>query len=79
VIRSEAKVSAYAITTHSSCEIETCRSRCIVGNATFTTVLSSMIMKRPNETANSVHHLRFSSASSTSSTRALTSLSSSGS
>ncbi len=55
-------MSAYAITTHSSWEMETWRSRCIVGSATFTTVLSSMIMKRPNETANDVHHLRFSSA-----------------
>src|SRR5947207_3415800 len=33
---------------------------CIDGSATFTTVLSSMIMKSPNETAASVHHLRFS-------------------
>ncbi len=29
------------------------------GSATFTTVLSSMIMNRPNATAPSVHHLRF--------------------
>ena len=34
------------------------RSRWIDGSATFTTVLSSMIMNRPNETAASVHHLR---------------------
>ena len=34
------------------------RSWRIDGSATFTTVLSSMIMKRPNATANSVHHLR---------------------
>ena len=34
----------------------------IDGSATFTTVLSSMIMNRPNETAASVSHLRFSSA-----------------
>ena len=33
----------------------------IDGSATFTTVLSSMIMKRPNETAASVHHFRRSS------------------
>src|SRR5215831_19932409 len=37
------------------------RSARIDGRATFTTVLSSMIMKSPNETAASVHHLRFSS------------------
>jgi hypothetical protein len=36
--------------------------RWIDGSATFTIVLSSMIMKRPNETAASVHHFRFSSA-----------------
>ena len=70
-------MSAYAITTHSSCEIDTWRSRCIVGSATFTTVLSSMIMKRPNETAASVIHLRFSSAVRVASTLALTYLSSS--
>ena len=40
------------------------RSSRIDGKATFTTVLSSMIMKRPNETANSVHHLRSSGAKS---------------
>ena len=34
--------------------------RWIVGSATFTIVLSSMIMNRPNETAPSVHHLRCS-------------------
>src|SRR6478752_4135775 len=38
------------------------RSRWIDGSATFTIVLSSMIMKRPNETAPSVHHFLFSSA-----------------
>ena len=36
------------------------RSRWIAGSATFTTVLSSMIMNSPNETAASVNHLRFS-------------------
>ena len=36
--------------------------RWIDGSATFTIVLSSMIMKSPNETAASVHHLRFSGA-----------------
>ena len=34
----------------------------IDGSATFTTVLSSMIMNSPNETAASVHHLRCSSS-----------------
>ena len=37
------------------------RSRWMDGSATFTTVLSSMIMKRPNATAASVHHFRCSS------------------
>ena len=36
--------------------------RSIDGSATFTTVLSSMIMKRPKATAASVHHFLFSSA-----------------
>ena len=38
------------------------RSALIAGSATFTTVLSSMIMKRAKHSAPSVHHLRFSSA-----------------
>src|SRR5438874_12182632 len=37
-----------------------CRSFWIDGSATFTTVLSSMIMNRPTATAASVHHFRFS-------------------
>ena len=40
----------------------------IDGSATFTTVLSSMIMKSPTATATSVHHFRFSGVNS----RALT-------
>ena len=36
------------------------RSALIAGSATFTTVLSSMIMKRAKHSAPSVHHLRFS-------------------
>src|SRR4051812_3469026 len=40
------------------------RSWRIDGSATFTTVLSSMIMNSPTETASSVHHLRFSSVKS---------------
>ena len=55
-----AKLSAYPVTTHSSCESDMPRSRSIDGSATFTTVLSSMIMKSPSETAPSVHHLRCS-------------------
>ena len=39
-----------------------CRSLWIADSATKTTVLSSMIMNRPNATAPSVHHFRFSSA-----------------
>ncbi len=38
------------------------RSLAIDGSATFTIVLSSMIMNSPNETATSVHHFLFSSA-----------------
>ena len=41
-----------------------CRSAWIEGSATFTTVLSSMIMNSPNDTAASVHHLRRSGANS---------------
>ena len=59
---SAAKTSAYAVTIHSSEEIDIFRSRSIDGSATFTTVLSSMIMKSPNATAASVHHFLFSSA-----------------
>ena len=55
------KVSAYALTTHSSSEMEMPRSSRIEGSATLTTVLSSMIMNSPNDTAASVHHLRLSS------------------
>jgi hypothetical protein len=57
----EANVSAYPVTIHSSSERPTWRSAAIDGRATLTTVLSSMIMKRPNETAPRVHHLRASS------------------
>ena len=55
-----AKVSAYPATTHSSSDSDMCSDRRIDGSATFTTVLSSMIMKRPTETAASVHHFLFS-------------------
>jgi hypothetical protein len=54
-------MSAYAFTTHSSSDTEIPRSLRIDGSATFTTVLSSMIMNSPKETATSVHHLRLSS------------------
>ena len=59
---STANVSAYPETTHSSEETLMCRSRCIAGNATFTTVLSSMIMNSATATDASVHHFLFSSA-----------------
>ncbi len=38
------------------------RSDLIAGSATFTTVLSSMIMNSAKQSAPSVHHLLFSSA-----------------
>src|SRR6187431_2419757 len=59
-----AKVSAYPETIHSSSDRSTPRSRWIDGSATFTTVLSSMIMNSPNDTAASVHHCLFSSVTS---------------
>ena len=59
---SAANVSAYPVTIHCSDDRSVPRSRWIDGRATFTTVLSSMIMKRPKETAASVNHLRVSSA-----------------
>ena len=57
-----ANVSAYETTTHSSSDWPASSDRCIDGNATFTTVLSSMIMNSPNETDASVSHFLFSSA-----------------
>jgi hypothetical protein len=69
VSSSTPKVSAYALTTHSSSAVLMPRSFWIEGSATFTTVLSSMIMNSPTATAASVHHFRFSGAKS----RALTS------
>jgi hypothetical protein len=62
VSSSEAKVRAYAATVHSSSEVEIPRSALIAGSATFTTVLSSMIMNRAKHSDPSVHHFRFSSA-----------------
>ena len=59
---SAANVSAYPVTIHCSSDRSAPRSCWIAGSATFTTVLSSMIMKRPNETAASVNHFRVSSA-----------------
>src|SRR3954451_7396771 len=64
VSRSTPNVSAYAFTTHSSSEMLIPRSSRIDGSATFTTVLSSMIMNRPTATAASVHHFRFSAVKS---------------
>ena len=57
-----AKTRAYALTIHSSSETPRPRSRLIEGNATFTTVLSSMIMNSAKQRATSVSHLRFSGA-----------------
>jgi len=62
VSRSEAKVRAYTATVHSSSDCEILRSLLIAGSATFTTVLSSMIMKRAKHSAPSVHQRLFSSA-----------------
>ena len=61
VTSSTANVSVYALTVHSSAASEACRSRWIDGSATFTTVLSSMIMNSAKHIAPSVHHLLFSS------------------
>ena len=52
-----ASVSAYASTTHCSCEKLASRSRWMSGSATFTTVMSSSNMKIAVHTAMSVHHL----------------------
>ncbi len=54
-------MSVYAFTTHSSCDTPIFSPRPIDGSATFTIVLSSMIMNSENETAPSVHHRRFPS------------------
>ena len=50
------------MTVHSSAEIEACRSRWIEGSATFTTVLSSMIMNSAKHIAASVHQRRLGPA-----------------
>ncbi len=46
---STAKVSVYALTVHSSCESDACRSRRITGSAVVTTRLSSVTMKSATE------------------------------
>src|SRR3954447_706771 len=61
VTSSTAKLSVYAFTVHSSDESDALRSRWIDGSATFTTVLSSMIMKSAKHMAPRVHHLRLPS------------------
>src|SRR3954470_2831431 len=61
VISSTAKLSVYALTVHSRPEMLAPRSFWIDGSATFTTVLSSMIMNRAKHMAASVHHLRLPS------------------
>ena len=57
-----AKLSAYPVTTHSSSDWPIPRSLWMEGSATFTTVLSSMIMNSANASDASVHHFLFSSA-----------------
>src|SRR4051812_31112227 len=61
VTSSTAKLSVYALTVHSRLERLAPRSFWIDGSATFTTVLSSMIMNRAKHMAASVHHLRLPS------------------
>src|SRR5213076_1408015 len=61
VTRRTANVKVYALTVHSSEEMDACRSRWIDGSATFTTVLSSMIMNSAKHIAARVHHLRLPS------------------
>src|SRR4051812_32491432 len=63
VTSSTAKLSVYALTVHSRLERLAPRSFWIDGSATFTTVLSSMIMNRAKHMAASVHHLRLPSFS----------------
>ena len=64
VTSSTANVSVYALTVHSRFDVETPRSRWIDGSATFTTVLSSMIMNSAKHIAPSVHQRRFASCGS---------------
>src|SRR3954470_19594817 len=61
VTSSTAKLSVYALTVHSRLERLAPRSFWIDGSATFTTVLSSMIMNSAKHMAASVHHLRLPS------------------
>ena len=55
--RSEAKVKAYASTTHWRPEKLELSARWMSGSATLITVMSSNNMKVPRQTATSVHHL----------------------
>src|SRR4051794_34714952 len=61
VTSSTAKLSVYALTVHSRLDRLAPRSFWIDGSATFTTVLSSMIMNSAKHMAASVHHLRLPS------------------
>src|SRR3954470_1687605 len=61
VTSSTANDSVYALTVHSRLERLAPRSFWIDGSATFTTVLSSMIMNSAKHMAASVHHLRLPS------------------
>jgi hypothetical protein len=61
VTRRTPKLRVYALTAHSRLERLAPRSRWIDGSATFTTVLSSIIMNSAKHIAPSVHHLELSS------------------
>jgi hypothetical protein len=54
---STANERMYALTVHSRLPGSGSRSRWMLGSATFTTVLSSMIMNSAKHIADSVHHL----------------------
>jgi hypothetical protein len=54
---STAKVSVYALTVHSSCEMEAWSSRRITGSAVVTTRLSSETMKSASEVIASVQYV----------------------
>ena len=58
VSSSTAKVSVYALTVHSSCEMDACRSRRITGIAVVTTRLSSVTMKSAIEVIANVQSVR---------------------
>ena len=57
VSSSAARVSAYASTTHCSCEKLALSASWMSGRATFTIVMSSRSMNVPSDTATRVSHL----------------------